>query len=261
MAILAQAPLSVLTMASLPFYALSLFFSLCVLLVSPTHSLTCTSQKFTGNKSYSNCTDLPNLNSYLHYTYNSTNSSLSVAFIASPAKPGGWIGWGINPNDTGMAGAQVILALKSSKGAPEVKTYNLVSYSDIREEKLSFDVWDLSAETNATSGEFTIFASVKVPGKTESVNHIWQVGAAVNKGKPGKHEFAADNKDARATLKLAAAAQKTGKTATTTTTAPASGSSSTTTTDGGKSGSFRIKEMNAGFCFAVFVLLASFIGF
>ncbi|KAJ6338991.1 hypothetical protein OIU76_008453 [Salix suchowensis] len=226
-------------MASLPFYALSLFFSLCVLLVSPTHSLTCTSQKFTGNKSYSNCTDLPNLNSYLHYTYNSTNSSLSVAFIASPAKPDGWIGWGINPNDTGMAGAQVILALKSSKGAPEVKTYNLVSYSDIREEKLSFDVWDLSAETNATS-----------------------VGAAVNKGKPGKHEFAADNKDAKATLKLTAA-QKTGKTTTTTTTTttPASGSSSTTTTDGGNNGSFRIKEMNVGFCFAVFVLLASFIGF
>ncbi|KAB5569795.1 hypothetical protein DKX38_003588 [Salix brachista] len=183
----------------------------------------------------------------------------SLAFIASPAKPDGWIGWGINPNDTGMVGAQVILALKSSKGAPEVKTYNLVAYSDIREEKLSFDVWDLSAETNATSGEFTIFASVKVQEKTESVNHIWQVGAAVNKGKPGKHEFAADNKDAKATLKLTAAAQKTGKTAATTT--PASGSSSTNATAGGKSGSFRIKEMNVGFCFAVFVLLASFIGF
>ncbi|KAJ6403717.1 hypothetical protein OIU84_012007 [Salix udensis] len=147
------------------------------------------------------------------------------------------IGWGINPNSTGMVGAQVILALKSSKGAPEVKTYNLVAYSDIREEKLSFDVWDLSAETNATS-----------------------VGADVNKGKPGKHEFAAENKDAKATLKLAAAAQETGKTAATTTT-PASGSSNTTATDGGKSGSFRIKEMNVGFCFAVFVLLASFIGF
>ncbi|KAI5599867.1 hypothetical protein POPTR_002G249200v4 [Populus trichocarpa] len=254
-------------MASLPFSALSLFFSLCVLLVLPTHSLTCsTSQKFTNNKHYTNCTALPALKSYLHYTYNSSNSSLSVAFIASPAKPDGWTGWGINLNGTGMAGAQVILALKSSKGAPEVKTYNIISYGDIREERLSFDVWDLSAETNATSGEFTIYASVKLPEKVESFNHIWQVGAAVNNGKPVKHEFAAENKDAKATLELTTA-QKTGKSATTTT--PAGGnstgngttSSSNTTTNGGNSGSYRIKEMNVGFCFAVFVLLASFIVF
>nr|ABK95767.1 unknown [Populus trichocarpa] len=165
-----------------------------------------------------------------------------------------------------MAGAQVILALKSSKGAPEVKTYNIISYGDIREERLSFDVWDLSAETNATSGEFTIYASVKLPEKVESFNHIWQVGAAVNNGKPVKHEFAAENKDAKATLELTTA-QKTGKSATTTT--PAGGnstgngttSSSNTTTNGGNSGSYRIKEMNVGFCFAVFVLLASFIVF
>ncbi|KAL9360866.1 hypothetical protein Peur_048989 [Populus x canadensis] len=245
-------------MASLPFSALSLFFSLCVLLVLPTHSLTCTSQKFTNNKFYTNCTDLPALKSYLHYNYSSSNSSLSVAFIASPVKPDGWTGWGINLNGTGMAGAQVILALKSSKGAPEVKTYNIISYGDIREERL--------AETNATSGEFTIYASVKLPEKVESFNHIWQVGAAVNNGKPVKHEFAAENKDAKATLELTTA-QKTGKSATTTT--PAGGnstgngttSSSNTTTTGGNSGSYRIKEMNVGFCFAVFVLLASFIVF
>ncbi|KAJ7006532.1 hypothetical protein NC653_005782 [Populus alba x Populus x berolinensis] len=171
----------------------------------------------------------------MHYTY---NSPLSVAFIASPVKPDGWTGWGINLNGIGMAGAQVILALKSSKGAPEVKTYNIISYGGIREERLSFDVWDLSAETNATSGEFTIYASVKLPEKIESFNHIWQVGAAVNNGKPVKHEFAAENKDAKATLELTTA-QKTGKTATTTT--PAGGnstgngttSSSNTTATGG----------------------------
>ncbi|CAK7349421.1 unnamed protein product [Dovyalis caffra] len=248
-------------MASLSFYALFLSLSLFILLISPTHSLTCTSQKFTNNKLYANCTDLPTLDSYLHYTYNSSNSSLSIAFIAPPAKADGWIGWGINPNGTGMAGAQVILALKSSKGAPEVKTYNLVSYNDIKEEKLSFDVWDLSAESNATSGQFIIYASVNVPVKAESLNHIWQVGSAVTNGRPVKHEFAQGNKDAKATLELATA-QRTGKAAAT---PPAGGNtattSSNTTTAGGHSRGYSIKEMSVGFHFAVFVLLASFIHF
>lgn len=172
-----------------------------------------------------------------------------------------------------MAGAQVILALKSSKGTPEVKTFNLVSYGDVREQKLSFDVWDLSAESNATSGDFIIFASVKVPEKAESLNQIWQVGAAVNNGKPAKHEFAPANKDAKATLELVAA-QRSGKTAapspapastsaggntTSGTTSTTNTTSTTGTKDSGRG--YRIREVNVGLYFGLLVLLGSFIGF
>ncbi|KAI9071733.1 hypothetical protein K1719_046310 [Acacia pycnantha] len=112
------------------FIPLFLGFSLLVSLPFPATSLTCTSQKFTGNKVYSNCVDLPVLNSFLHWTHDSSNSSLSIAFVA-PAKPGGWVSWAINPTGTGMAGAQALVAFKDEKGVVMAKTYNISSYSSV----------------------------------------------------------------------------------------------------------------------------------
>ncbi|KAL6968426.1 hypothetical protein U1Q18_034229 [Sarracenia purpurea var. burkii] len=84
--------------------------------------------KFSNNKLYDHCSDLSQLSSYLHWTYDSAASSLSVAFITTPAKSDGWISWAINPAGTGMVGAQAPIAFKDSKGAMTVKTYNISSY-------------------------------------------------------------------------------------------------------------------------------------
>lgn len=140
----------------------SLFLGLAVLsaLVGPSHSLACTSQKFPNNRVYSNCSDLPHLGARLHYTYNPSNSSLSIAFTAAPASGGAWVSWAINPTATGMVGSQALVALKLSDGSVVAKTYNISGYRSIVESKLSFDVWDLSAD--ASNGTMTIFATVKV---------------------------------------------------------------------------------------------------
>ncbi|KAF4367556.1 hypothetical protein G4B88_003760 [Cannabis sativa] len=171
-----------------------------VLLISPAQSLTCTTQKFSNNKLYSQCLDLPSLGSYLHWTYDSSNSSLSIAFIAPPAKSDGWISWAINPTGTGMVGSQSLIAFKQSDGSMVVKTYDIKSYSSLVEGKLSFDVWDTSAEYSG--GVMRIFAKVKLPEKASSVNHVWQVGPSVASGRPDAHEFQGANLNAKGKLSL-----------------------------------------------------------
>ncbi|KAM7270540.1 hypothetical protein ACFE04_029754 [Oxalis oulophora] len=183
------------------FLSLSL---LCAYLISSSHSLTCTSQNFTNNNLYTNCTDLPTLNSYLHYTYNAANSSLNIAFIATPPKSNGWISWAVNPTSTGMIGAQALIAFKSN-GSLVVKKFNLTSYSKITESTaLSFDVWDLNAEENVEDGSVVIFGSLKVPdGNRGELNHVWQVGSKVSDdGIPVKHQMVPANLKATAVLEL-----------------------------------------------------------
>ncbi|CAA2940110.1 cytochrome b561 and DOMON domain-containing protein At3g25290-like [Olea europaea var. sylvestris] len=170
-------------------------------LISPSNSATCNSQTFTNKKLYTFCNDLPSLNSFLHWTYEPANSTLSVAFIAPPASPDGWISWAINPTGTGMVGAQALIAFRNSKGAMTVKTYNITSYGPVMESRVWYDVKESSAETSG--GMIRLFATLVLPanGKT-MVNHVWQVGSSVTKGVPNKHGFQPENLNSKGSLDL-----------------------------------------------------------
>jgi hypothetical protein len=208
--------------------------SLLALLISPSQAATtCTSQKFANNKLYANCTDLPVLSSYLHWTYNASNSSLAVAFVATPSKSGGWVAWAINPTGTKMLGSQALVAYVQDDGTPIVKTYNLSSLSSVVPGNLSFDVWDTRAESN--DGTLKIFATVKVPEKAETVNQVWQVGPAINKTTHfiEKHDFNAANLAAYGVLNLGTGTTTNTTTGTTNTT---TGGTTTNTTGSGNSG-------------------------
>ncbi|KAB2021817.1 hypothetical protein ES319_D07G166400v1 [Gossypium barbadense] len=188
-------------MGSLFCPSLIVFFSLWLTLISPSHSIDCSSLKLPGGiRHYSNCTELPTLNSTLHFTYNATNSSLFIAFSAAPSNANGWIAWAVNPTATGMAGSQALLAFKN-KGSMVVKTYNISSYRSIVEGKLSFDVWDLEAEAT-NDGKMVIYGSLKVGGSVEKLNQVWQVGPGVSDGHPMKHEFGKANLGSWGDLKL-----------------------------------------------------------
>ncbi|XP_022769916.1 cytochrome b561 and DOMON domain-containing protein At3g25290-like [Durio zibethinus] len=176
------------------------------LLISPAVSLTCSSQKFSQNQVFSNCLDLPSLSSYLHFSYDSSNTILHIAFIATPSKSGGWIAWAINPNATGMVGSQSIVAYKNSTtGVAVVHTYDVSSYSSILQKDLSFEVWDKTAESRS-DGSLAIFAKIKVPADLASsgtINQVWQVGPGVEAGVMlEKHDFAAANLQSKGTLDL-----------------------------------------------------------
>ena len=142
--------------------------ALALLVSQSDQSLTCTSQRFTNKNVYTNCTDLSYLNAYLHWTYNTTNSTLSIAFTAPPSKPEGWVSWSINPVKPSMISAQALLAFKQ-KDKITISTYNVTSYGDATKwgTKLSYEVWDLSAEE--WNGNITIFGKWKLPDKTKMV--------------------------------------------------------------------------------------------
>ncbi|XP_050204380.1 auxin-induced in root cultures protein 12-like [Mercurialis annua] len=214
------------------------------LLISPAHSQICASQKLNTTNQYANCSDLPTLNATLHYTYNASNSSLSIAFTAKPAKPDGWAAWGVNLNGTGMIGGQALVAMKSSSGAVIVKKFNLKSYSEILETTtLGVEVWDVSGES--MNGDYVIFAKVKVPESLEKMNQIWQVGSSVSNGFPKKHEFGPSNLNSKATINLVAV-NKTG----------------TTTANSNSTGSgFRVQELKKGYQVGLLFVVAFFISF
>ncbi|KAK3004668.1 hypothetical protein RJ639_018285 [Escallonia herrerae] len=231
-------------MAALSSPSLILSLSLMTILFSRVHSLNCTSQKFTSNKLYANCTDLPSLASYLHWTYHPANSTLYIAFLAPPAHSDGWIAWAINPTGTGMAGAQSLIAFKDSNGSMTVKTYNISSYTSIVQSKILYDVLDSSAENSG--GLMKIFATLALPKNMAELNQVWQVGSSVTKGMPDKHAFQPANLMAKGKLELTKA-QVNG------TIAPAPSPSATAPTSpapsGGNSGAgLRFRNGNVGLC-------------
>ncbi|CAM8898645.1 unnamed protein product [Rhodiola kirilowii] len=80
-----------------------------IVLISMVLLVTVQSRSCKSNK-FAFCENLSALHSQLRYNYNATNASLSIEFIATPSKPGGWISWAINPTGTGMVGAQAFVA-------------------------------------------------------------------------------------------------------------------------------------------------------
>ncbi|XVE72683.1 hypothetical protein DITRI_Ditri11bG0058500 [Diplodiscus trichospermus] len=183
-----------------------LCFTFCALIISPAVSLTCSSQKFTKNEIFSNCVDLPSLSSYLHFSYDASNTTLSIAFIATPSKSDGWIAWAINPKATGMVGSQSLVAYKNSTtGVAVVHTYDVSSYDSIVPKDLSFEVWDKTAESRS-DGSLAIFAKIKVTADlvaSGTINQVWQIGPGVGPtGLLVKHDFAAANLQSKGTLGL-----------------------------------------------------------
>lgn len=172
-------------------------------LFSPSKSAApCASQQFSGAKTYAFCIDLPALRASLHWTYVEARSALSVAFMAPPARPDGWISWAINPTATGMMGSQALIAFKDATGQMTVKTFNISAYVlPEATNQVWFQVEESSAEFSG--GVITLFATLVLPEKGIAVvNHVWQVGPAVDGEGPVEHGADPDNLKAKGTIDL-----------------------------------------------------------
>ncbi|EYU40649.1 hypothetical protein MIMGU_mgv1a023786mg, partial [Erythranthe guttata] len=192
------------------------------LLASPATSQTCKSQTF-GTTTFANCADLPALGAFLHYTYDSSAApypTLTLAFVAPPASPDGWVAWALNPRGSGMVGSQALVAFRETSGSAVVKTYNITSYLSIAESPISYEV--LSKQAEFSGGVMTIFATLRMPATKGDVelNQVWQVGASVRNGVPAAHAFGADNFISTGTLRLESTAVAAPPRASTGSTAP-----------------------------------------
>ncbi|KAL0390278.1 UNVERIFIED_CONTAM: cytochrome and DOMON domain-containing protein [Sesamum calycinum] len=236
------------------------------LLISPATSQTCKSQTFAQrNTKFSNCTDLPSLKAQLHWTYDPSarpSPTISVAFIAPPARPEGWVAWALNPTGSGMLGAQALIAFKDTNGSTVVKTYNISSYGSIAESTISYEV--LSKRAEFSDGVMRIFATLALPTGDEKVNQVWQVGPSVKDGVPVKHDFSQENLNSKGTLQLVSKSVEQDKNGPAAAPTSSNGSGSPTGAQSGNDsgGSWRISASVLGLYGALVLLGVSlFLGF
>ena len=191
----------------------------------PAAMSSCAGEDFPSGRSYVTCEDLPHLGAALHWTYDASEPSLSLAFVAAPAAPGGWVAWGINPTGSGMVGAQALVALAggaANSSAPAVvRTYNITGYSPLGDAStpIAFPATGLAADVGG-GGKVRLYATLRLgKGVKKVVNHVWQVGSSVTRGAPDMHAMDADNLAAKGKLVLTDGAAASAP-------APAGGSSS-----------------------------------
>ncbi|KAL4619944.1 hypothetical protein ACB092_06G117900 [Castanea dentata] len=153
----------------------TLLFS-CILfsLSVSSYAQTCNSYTF-SNKVYALCQDLPVLNAFLHYTYNSSANTLDVAYRVTGATASNWIAWAINPSGQIMAGSQALVAYQNSSGVQAFTS--AVTSSGIATPSgstLSFGVSNLNA--TFVNNEMIISATLALTSGMTTVNQVWQVG-------------------------------------------------------------------------------------
>ncbi|KAF2288846.1 hypothetical protein GH714_016954 [Hevea brasiliensis] len=161
----------------------------------------CSSYAFSSNQVFSACNDLPYLNSFLHWNYNSSSSKLQIAYRHSGISSSRWIAWAINPTSTGMVGSQSLVAFQQSDGTMKAYTSPISSYqTSLQEGKLSFEVSNLSA--TYSNNEMIIFATLGISSiGTTTVNQVWQEGP-VSSDSPQVHSTTGANVQSMGTVNL-----------------------------------------------------------
>ncbi|KAJ9180838.1 hypothetical protein P3X46_009036 [Hevea brasiliensis] len=177
--------------------SLSIFMSM----VLSSSAQKCSSYAFSSNQVFSACNDLPYLNSFLHWNYNSSSSKLQIAYRHSGISSSRWIAWAINPTSTGMVGSQSLVAFQQSDGTMKAYTSPISSYqTSLQEGKLSFEVSNLSA--TYSNNEMIIFATLGISSiGTTTVNQVWQEGP-VSSDSPQVHSTTGANVQSMGTVNL-----------------------------------------------------------
>ncbi|KFK41157.1 hypothetical protein AALP_AA2G093000 [Arabis alpina] len=138
---------------------------------------TCSNYKFSSNLLFKSCNDLPVLDSFLHYTYDSSSGDLQIAYRHTKLTSGKWVAWAVNPTSTGMVGAQAIVAYPQQDGTIRVYTSPISGYqTSLQEADLSFNVSELSATYQ--NNEMVIYATLNLPlANGATINTLWQDGS------------------------------------------------------------------------------------
>ncbi|KAK9271607.1 hypothetical protein L1049_001969 [Liquidambar formosana] len=220
----------------------ALFSCLLISLFLSSSAQTCRNfTSFTNNVIYNSCNDLPVLNSFLYWNYQS-NGTVNLAYRHSGVTASNWVSWAINPAGQQMVGSQALVAFQNSSGVMHAYTSPVTQYqTSLAEGTLSFGVTGLSAEL--VNGDMIIFATLQITSSMgTTVNQVWQVGP-VSGGAPGVHSTTGDNVKSMGTVNFLS-----GQTM-----GPVDFHSGQTTTSGG-SGS-RIRKINDKLLFGLFFLL------
>ncbi|PSS35085.1 Cytochrome b561 and DOMON domain-containing protein [Actinidia chinensis var. chinensis] len=134
------------------------------LLSSSFSSSPCSDFVFPNKKAFVSCTDLPTLNSFLHWTHKPSSRTLEIAYRHTGITSSKWVAWGINPTSPRMVGTQAIVAYQEPDGT------------------------------------MTVYTSL-VPDNTFALNHVWQ-DEAMNGKSLGMHDLSGSHLQSMGTLNL-----------------------------------------------------------
>ncbi|KAH6819748.1 Auxin-responsive family protein [Perilla frutescens var. hirtella] len=170
------------------------------LYISSSYAQSCASYNFASNQIFSHCSDLPVLNSFLHWNYDEPTKTVKIAYRHAGVSPSRWVAWAINPSGRGMIGAQALVAFQKSDGGIRAYTAPVTAYqTQLQEGDLSFPVSELSA--TYARNEYTIFATLKLDNVSSTVNQVWQEGP-VSGNSPAIHPTSGQNVQSAGNLNL-----------------------------------------------------------
>lgn len=170
------------------------------LYISSSYAQSCTNYKFSSNQIFTQCSDLPSLNSFLHWNYDQSTKSVKMAYRHSGVSASRWVAWAVNPTGRGMVGAQALVAYQKSDGKIRAYTSPVTGYqTQLQEGELSFPVSDLTA--TYAGNEFIIFATLKLDNISSTVNQVWQEGP-LSGDSPATHPTSGPNVQSTGNLNL-----------------------------------------------------------
>jgi hypothetical protein len=120
-----------------------------------------------AGRSFQRCTSLPVLGASLYWTYHAANGTADV-----PSDPSGWVAWGLNTQNAGsMAGSSVFIASQGGNGAVSV----LMTYLESTNPSLTNKTLKIAVPVGPAA-EYTIYATMALPGNRTVQNTVWQAG-------------------------------------------------------------------------------------
>ncbi|KAF4379188.1 hypothetical protein G4B88_010582 [Cannabis sativa] len=173
---------------------------------------TCKSYNFARNQQFQECNDLAVLNSFLHWTFDSTTGKLNMAYRHTGVTSSTWVAWAINPSNnlaSAMPGAQSLVAYPRSSGGPRVYTSPIgqTYQTSLAEGNLTYPVRDLSATYQ--NNEMIIFATWTLPTTTSTITQVWQSGP-LSGTTIGPHQTSGDNTRSKSSLNLLSGQSQSG---------------------------------------------------
>lgn len=176
-----------------PILLLSVFLSLSF----SASAQSCKSYTFSSNRIFTACNDLPVLNSFLHWNYDSANRTVTLAYRHTNIDSSRWIAWAINPTGRGMVGSQALVAFQAD-GKMNAYTSPINVYeTTLQSGDLSFAV--PAIEAAFSNNELTIFATLVLPPGGTTVNQIWQEGPLTGNS-PSRHATTGANVQSTGTI-------------------------------------------------------------
>ncbi|CAH9067609.1 unnamed protein product [Cuscuta europaea] len=162
------------------------------LLASNCHAQNCSSHVFSNNAKFATCIRLPVLNSFLHWTYHSSNHTADIAYRQTNVTASSWVSWALNLVGKGMVGSQCLVAVPNARGGGfRAYTSPVSSYAtQLAQGPLSFTVPSISAEF--ANQQVVIFATLVLPANGTSFTTVWQNGPMLGTT-PGRHPMTGPN--------------------------------------------------------------------